>query len=812
MNSHFIQVILSFLKIIPPLLLISFVSFFFIKIFKIKGILGKLILFFIFNWIQIIISIEILSLFKLVSYWPLMFFYLFSAIICAVISIVKKINLKINLRNAFFIFSNFFQGQNFEKIVKIIILVLLILAVFISFFIGINVPPSNYDSMTYHLARAAFWNQNHSIDHYNTQYALQNVHPQNGEIGLLWIIIFTNADILGFLVQWFSYILIIITLYKLLRLLKYNRLTSLFTTFVFAFMDIVFLESNSTQNDLVAASFLIVAFYYLVKSAKDEKINFFNIVLVGLVSGLTIGTKGYIYLFIPGFLIFFILYEKHNKQKYLKLLYIALLTMAGVFLFASYNLIQNYIYYGNFINDPKSIDLYGIKNTGIKPLISNFTRNISSFYQLKDFDNNTLGAFIINTLNKIHNSIKISLSDKGTTWPGYSFFLNGNPINYDDSYFGPLGFFIVLPITIINLLLIFLSKRLRQTKETFEKYKTSIIILIIPALFFIGYSYLFKWHQWGGRLLIAFVMFLIINLAEFFDLIKSIRIKIFYYIVITLLLIWSSYNSYFLLFKNSYLPLIKVNDSNIFSTSKYEDRRVKFAPGKMGIMNKNKEIVDEETGISSNLGLASDIGEWVYIYFGNNFKRKVFYLTEDDQKNLNLDEIFKKYKLDALILNSSFLPKNFNIFKNLKIMEINYSNYKDKLIPLNQCDLSVENKSIKINAYGIDPYLEIQIPEEIKTSKLPLLFLSLEIKDGSLLQLFYKRYDSNYNEKDSVEISVEAGINNLIIPIKDFDNLVSIRLDPINNKTDCKIDEISLIDFKNYEMILNNNYIILFNK
>jgi len=812
MNSHLIQAILSFLKILPPFLLISFVSFFFIKIFKIKSILEKLILFFIFDCIQIIISIEILSLFKSISYWPLMFFYLISVIICAVISIVKKINLKINLRNTIFVFVNFFQGQSFEKIIKIIILIFLILALFISFFIGINVPPSNYDSMTYHLARAAFWNQNHSIDHYYTQYALQNVHPQIGEIGLLWIIIFTNADILVFLVQWFSYILIIITLYKLLRLLKYNKLTSLFTTFIFAFLDIVFLESNSTQNDLVVASFLIVAFYYLVKSAKDEKINIFNIILTGLVSGLTIGTKGYIYLFIPGFLIFFILYGKHNKQKYLKLLYIALFTIAGVFLLASYNLIQNYIYYGNFINDPKSIDMYGIENTGLKTLMSNFTRNISSFYQLKDFDNNTLSAFILNTLNKIHNGIKLSISDPGTTWSGAYFFLNGNPINFDDSYFGPLGFFIVLPITIINILLISLSKCLRQIKETFEKYKTSIIILIIPVLFFIGYSYLFKWHQWGGRLLIAFIMFLMINLAEFFDLIKSFRIKVFYYIFIMLLLIWSSYNSYFLLFKNSYFPLIKVNGSNIFSISKYEDRKGKFASGRIGVMNKNKEIIDEKTGISSNLGLVSDPGEWVYIYFGNNFKRKVFYLTEDDQKNLNLDEIFKKYKLDALILNSYFLPKNFNIFKNLKIMEINNSNYKDKLIPLNQCDLSVENKNIKINVYDTDPYLEIQIPEIIKISKYPHLFLSMELKDDSLFQLFYKRYDSNYNEEDSVEISIKAGINNLIIPIKDFDNLVSIRLDPVNEKTDCEINEISLIDLKNYEMILNNNYIILFNK
>ena len=59
---------------------------------------------------------------------------------------------------------------------------------------------------------------------------------------------------------------------------------------------------------------------------------------------------------------------------------------------------------------------------------------------------------------------------------------------------------------------------------------------------------------------------------------------------------------------------------------------------------------------------------------------------------------------------------------------------------------------------------------------------------------------------------IKKGINNLIIPIKDFDNLVSIRLDPVNETTDCEISDLSLIDFKNYEMILNNNYIILFNK
>jgi len=94
MNNSF-EILLSLLKIIPLFILISFTSFFFIRILRISDLIEKILLIFLFNWVQVIIIIEILSLFKKVSFVPLIIFHSLIFIICLIVSIIKKIILGI---------------------------------------------------------------------------------------------------------------------------------------------------------------------------------------------------------------------------------------------------------------------------------------------------------------------------------------------------------------------------------------------------------------------------------------------------------------------------------------------------------------------------------------------------------------------------------------------------------------------------------------------------------------------------------------------------------------------------------------------
>lgn len=810
MNSHIIDLIISFLKILSPFIIITFISIFFIRILKIKDYLEIIISIFLFNWLQILISIQLFSFFNLVYMWVLLIFYTICAAICVLISIRKKISFKFNTGNFKNFFIKFYDGSRLEMTIKIFVTFFLIVILFVTFFISINVPPSNYDAMTYHLGRTAFWYQNHSINHYYTQYAYQNVQPNNGEIGMFWIILFTNYDDITFLVQLGSLILIIVALYKTLRLLKYNKLTSLISTFLFASFDIVILESNSTQNDLISASFLIVAFYYLIKLTRDLKIDYLNLFLFGMASGMAIGAKGYIYLFAPGFLIYYLLTGKHNKFKYKKFAFIILFFLVGIILFSLNNWIQNYIFYGNFINDPNSIDFFRVQNPGLKSFISNISRHVVSFYQLRNVDHNTIGIFLEQKILYLHNIMHFDISSPATTWSGTQFAVVSNPLEFDDSYFGPLGFFLVLPAIIINLIIFAASKHLRRNKEISERFKQSLLIFIIPALFFILYNYIFRWQPWAGRLFISFMLLMVFNLAQLIDFIVNYKNKVFLYILIPLIILVASYNSFNVSFKNGYYPLIPKDGKNIFSIINYEDRRCKFATGRIGLMNKNNELIEKYTGTQSTIGILSNPGEWTYIYFGKNFTRKIKYIKKEDFYSKTIQNIFKNNNLNGLVVNLNDFPLKSNLLSGNTILEINSDNYGKYIKPLNDCSLSKLNNKIKISVSGNDPYFEFNVSEKESNNDKIILTINLESPIDSHLQIYFKRINSNYNEKDSIIYPIFKGVNDIMLFLDDTKDLITIRVDPIAEKQDCYINKIDLAVLRNINYIQNDYYMFFY--
>ena len=152
-----IEILLSFLKILIPFILISYSSLFITRILKISDFLEKILIIFVLNWVQILICIQLFSVFNIVSFFPIIIFHLVTFFIVLIISKLKNINFKINLKSIFLKFYYFFQRIELNKIFKILIFFLLLVIILVSFYKGIIIPPFNYDSMTYHLARAGFW-------------------------------------------------------------------------------------------------------------------------------------------------------------------------------------------------------------------------------------------------------------------------------------------------------------------------------------------------------------------------------------------------------------------------------------------------------------------------------------------------------------------------------------------------------------------------------------------------------------------------------------------------------------------------------
>lgn len=665
------EIILSFLKILIPFFLISFISLFLIKILRISDFIEKVLLLFLFNWFQIILIIEILSLFKKVSFIPLIISYSLIAIICLIISITRKISYKVRFYRLKEIFTNFYNKLALNRVLKTIIIIWLLIIMLTSFFIGVTVPPKNYDSMTYHLTRATFWKQNHTIDHYLTRNIRQIENPMNAEIGFLWLMIFTNSDSILFLIQWASLLIIIIALYKTLRLIGFRRSISLVASFIFSTLNMVIFQASSTQNDLLIASFMLLTIYFILKVIKSDNLEFKFIILAGLTAGLTIGTKGYSFLFVPGVLLLVVIFGKITKIKWIKISYLILFSIIGCFLFASYNWVQNYINFGNILSSTGTVNMMKIVNPNFKTFVSNFLRHLTSFYQLKDYDHGTISLVIQKILNIVHHIFNLDISSPDTTWPGQQFYLSVLALNMDFAYFGPLCSLIIIPSVFYNLLLFVFWKKFRRNLNLKQKYKDSLKIIIITAIFFITYTFIFKWQPWAGRLMISFVLLMMFSFAMLIELLRNVNIKHFFSIIVSLLIFISIIFSAKVLFNSEDPKLVPLGGDSIYSVSYDERRYINTAP----YMEAVEEMVNNNLDESSNLGLATSSDDWDYIYFGKNFKRDLFYISEEEYIKKNVKDILYDNNLDGLLMNKRGAP---SIPEEEYLQKIENINYKEE--------------------------------------------------------------------------------------------------------------------------------------
>ena len=147
-----------------------------------------------------------------------------------------------------------------------------------------------------------------------------------------------------------------------------------------------------------------------------------------------------------------------------------------------------------------------------------------------------------------------------------------------------------------------------------------------------------------------------------------------------------------------------------------------------------------------------------------------------------IKNLFYSYTLDK---HSSFNFKNMNyLFK--KIKKINISNESF----INIKGMTKINKKDKYYISNNDPMFEIQL-NDIK-NKFNVLTIKLKAKEPSTLQIF-TTYP--YSEKNSKKFKISKGFNKIDFLI-DLSQNKRIRIDPVSNKQEFFIDNISLVLYK----------------
>ena len=153
-------------------------------------------------------------------------------------------------------------------------------------FLAVVAPPNNWDSMTYHLARAAAWYQHGSVGYLpgaNTERL--NIFPPNAEIATLYTLVLAHGDRLAALPQYVAGLVSLVACYALARRVGFTRSSSLFAALLLGSLSQVVLQATTTQNDLIVTSFVTAAAVFVLDGGRR------GLALAGLAVGLAVGTK-----------------------------------------------------------------------------------------------------------------------------------------------------------------------------------------------------------------------------------------------------------------------------------------------------------------------------------------------------------------------------------------------------------------------------------------------------------------------------------------------------------------------------------------
>ncbi len=535
-----------------------------------------------------------------------------------------------------------------SKQTKWIFYILGVLVVLPLFLLAICIPPNNWDSMAYHLPRVEHWIQNRNIYPYPTNIVRQVLTSPLHEYILTNLQLLTGVDDLFNIVQWWSFILIIILGTLIFSVLGLGQKPQIFVVLTLISLPMMIFQATTTQTDLLA-SFFFLAFvlFALIILKEKNKIEFnTNFFFLSLALCLGILTKYHIAIFaFPLCLYLFIcLIRKYSKTQVFKALLISTFIACIILipLFA-----RNIYFFGSITGKEVFAENATIVNSSIsiQNMLSNNFKHIVDFISLPINSYNRL-LFSIN--HTLQNWIGISENAPGNNWAGEPFIVN-NHLTEDTA-----GSFLHGAIIFVSLMLLF------KIKKNIKLVLSILYCFIAFSLF----SLLFRYTPFNIRLLLPVLLLLII--ISTYILVQTISKPLILSALTFILILVATLPVYFNRAKPiiidpfylkrilSHSPKASLRIKNVFEKNKMEHYFTQNPVVQKNIDSLFSEIPNDKNKIDLKTEFDSyEYLIWVYsknkysnFYIGNsdiqpyktyskNIKSKSFYNLEIADKNKN---------------------------------------------------------------------------------------------------------------------------------------------------------------------------------
>ncbi len=301
-------------------------------------------------------------------------------------------------------------------------------------------PSNNNDSLQYHMSRVMHWAENRSLDHYATSFEAQLYNPIWAETAILNLRLLWGNDRLANLVQWLSLAGILVAVSALAKILGAGRKGQWAAAAFACSLPVALLEATSTQNDLVAAFWLVGMVYWTMLSAKR---NLFTDELIALAAsaGLGLATKATFYPFVIPPLLYLIVIQ-FKRYKPLPVLAHGML-IAGIVLALNLGFWwRNVSAFGGILGPADLADHVILFRPGA--LAGSLARNVLLNLVTP---RETINARIISGVQAAFRAVDPQMKNFNLIWGWNNDTLAGNPLHV-----------LLVPVTL--LLLVFFRKRL----------------------------------------------------------------------------------------------------------------------------------------------------------------------------------------------------------------------------------------------------------------------------------------------------------------------------------------------------------------
>ncbi len=324
--------------------------------------------------------------------------------------------------------------------------------------INILVPPNNFDGMVYHLSRVAYWLQHHSLAPWPTQSLSQTAFPFNAEIGSLWSMAFLRSDVITGFVQWFSALAAAIAIFSLARGMGATRQQASYASFLFLTLPMIVLQSTTVQNDLTAAAMLAASVSALFVALKTGRSGM--LVVSGTAMGLALGMKLTAWMIVPGLVLGLGGLLAFRRPRPVRLLLAwAGACFGGFLLLGAFNFVQSTLYFHHPLGSGMMIEKQLADTAPGNPTLvrSNTARDVFSFADVTGLP----GPAGRSVLKAREAAGRIAFTALGVPSDRKNLNSRGHRFDFRDpspdaseagSFFGPLGFFLILPLAVFAIL------------------------------------------------------------------------------------------------------------------------------------------------------------------------------------------------------------------------------------------------------------------------------------------------------------------------------------------------------------------------